>query len=140
MNQELKNPSIGRNIERIRKLRGIKQEELASGLGITRQAVSRIEQSENVDDEKLDQIAMLLGVTTEGIKNFSEASTINYIQNNYEGSNKETHNVSVHNQNCTFNPLEKYMELVEENKKLYLQIIQTEREKNELLKEKIKSK
>jgi transcriptional regulator with XRE-family HTH domain len=124
--------SIGRNIEKIRKLRDITQGDLALKLGITRQAVSKIEQSETIDDEKLDQIAKVLGVSADGIKNFSEAGTINYVQNNYEGSLKESSNIFA-NTNCTFNPFDKVMELVEENRKLYNQLVQTEREKNEIL-------
>jgi transcriptional regulator with XRE-family HTH domain len=129
MNQEVERPSIGRSIERIRKLRGFKQDELANFLGITRQGVSKIEQSENVDDEKLEQIASFLGVSKEGIKNFSEEGTFNYVQNNYEGSSSN-YNGLYH---CTFNPLEKYIAVVEENKRLYEQLLKSEREKVEIL-------
>jgi transcriptional regulator with XRE-family HTH domain len=129
MNQELKRPSIGRSIERIRKLRGFKQEELASYLGITRQGVSKIEQSENIEDDKLDQIASFLGVSKEGIKNFSEEATFNYVQNNYEGSSSNYNGLY----ECTFNPLEKYIAVVEKNEKLYEQLLKSEREKNEML-------
>jgi len=136
MNQDLKSPSIGRSIERIRKLRGFKQEELASYLGITRQGVSKIEQSENIEDEKLEQIASFLGVSKEGIKNFSEEGTFNYVQNNYEGSSSN-YNGLYH---CTFNPLEKYIEVVEENKRLYEQLLKSEREKVEMLQKFIEKK
>ena len=44
---------IGRKISRIRELRGIKQETLAQELGVSQQAVSKLEQSEAVDDDKL---------------------------------------------------------------------------------------
>jgi len=44
---------IGRKISRIRELRGMKQEALAAELGISQQAVSKIEQSADVDGEAL---------------------------------------------------------------------------------------
>ncbi|WP_229669410.1 helix-turn-helix domain-containing protein, partial [Yeosuana aromativorans] len=78
---------IGRKISRIRELRGMKQETLAEELGISQQAVSKIEQSPQIEDDKLEQIAKALGVTKEAIQNFSEERLIYNIQNNYEGSN-----------------------------------------------------
>ena len=125
------NTHIGRKISRIRELRGIKQETLASELGVSQQSVSRMEQSEVLEDDVLENIAKILGVTTDAIKNFSEEAVVNYFN---------TFNQSVsssnfgHNNTCTFNPLDKLMELVEENKKLYERLLQAEKEKNELLK------
>jgi hypothetical protein len=75
-------------------------------------------------------------VPAEAIRNFDEEMAIFNIQNNYEGSNKGDNNIySVNNENnnCTFNPLEKYIEVIEENKKLYERLLQSEKEKNELL-------
>ncbi len=119
--------SIGKKIEKLRKMRDMKQEALAEALGISRQSVSRIEQSDEVDDEKLQQIAKALGVTVETIKNYSDEATINYIQYNYEGSNKHATNFStINNHDCTFNPIEKIVEL-------YDSLLKSEREKNALL-------
>ena len=72
---------IGRKIGRIRELRGMKQETLAEELGISQQAVSKIEQSETIEKDKLDQIAKVLGVTKEGIENFSDEAIFNIIGN-----------------------------------------------------------
>ena len=44
---------LGRKIERVRRLRGMTQAELGDLLGITKQAVSKIEQTEKFDDERL---------------------------------------------------------------------------------------
>ncbi len=104
----------------------MKQETLADAIGVSRQSISKIEQADEIEDEKLEQIAKALGVTVEAIKNFNEDATINYNQFNYEGSNKDAGNVWVHNHHCTFNPIEKIVEL-------YERVIQTEREKNALL-------
>jgi transcriptional regulator with XRE-family HTH domain len=70
--------NIGRKISKIRELRGIKQEALATELGISQQAISKIEQSADVDGEALEKIAKILGVTPEAIKNFSEEAVVNY--------------------------------------------------------------
>jgi len=123
---------IGRKIGRIRELRGIKQEFLASELGVSQQSISRIEQSETVEEDKLQQIAQVLGVTAEAIKNFSEEAVINIISSTLHD------NAGSVNNNCTlnFNPMDKLFEVIEENKKLYERLLQSEREKVELLKSK----
>ncbi len=41
----------------------MKQGTLAEELGISHQAVSKIEQSEKIEEEKLEKIAKVLGVT-----------------------------------------------------------------------------
>lgn len=125
---EATTPHIGRKISRIRELRGMKQEALAAELGISQQAVSKIEQSAEVETEALSKIASALGVTPEGIKKFSEEAVFNIIGNNYHDNSS-----SVQYQ-CTFNPIDKLVEVFEENKKLYEQLLASEREKVELLK------
>ena len=77
---------MGRKIERIRTIKGLKQETLAKELGMTQSALSKIERSETVEDDTLQQIAKALDMSVEAIKNFSEERVVNYIQNNYEGS------------------------------------------------------
>ena len=59
---------IGRKIERIRRLRGMTQTDLGDLLGITKQAVSKMEQSEKIEDERIKRVADALGVTEEGLK------------------------------------------------------------------------
>ena len=113
---------VGRKISRLREQRGIKQETLAEQLGISLQSVSKIEQSEQVEDITLERIAKVLGVTPTDIKNASEETVINNIQNNYEGSST----VGQYNQHCTINPIEKIAEL-------YDALIKSEREKIALL-------
>jgi len=127
------NNHIGRKISRIRELRGIKQEVMASELGVSQQTVSRIEQSETIEDDVLAKVAGVLGVSAEAIKNYSDEAVIYNIQNNYEGSHNQGANVG---HQFNFNPIEKLVELFEENKKLYERLLQAEKEKNELLKQK----
>jgi transcriptional regulator with XRE-family HTH domain len=121
---------LGRKISRIRELRGIKQETLAAELGVSQQTVSRMEQSEVLEDDVLAKVAGILGVTTEAIKNYSDEAVIYNIQNNYEGSNNHGANVG---HQFNFNPIEKLVELFEENRALYERLLQAEKEKNELL-------
>jgi transcriptional regulator with XRE-family HTH domain len=52
---------ISRKISKIRELKGIKQETLAMELGISQQAVSKIEQNAEVETEALNKIAKVLG-------------------------------------------------------------------------------
>lgn len=123
---------IGRKISRIRELRGMKQETLAAELGISQQAISKIEQSAEVEDSALEKIASVLGVSANAIKNYSDEAVIHNIQNNYDSS--VVNAGPTVNQNCTFNPIDKLIEVYEENKKLYEQLLASEREKVEILK------
>ena len=75
-------PHIGRKIERIRTLKGIKQETLAAKLGMSQGTLSKIEQSEKVDEDKLKLIADALELSVDAIKNFNEDAIVNNIQNN----------------------------------------------------------
>jgi transcriptional regulator with XRE-family HTH domain len=126
---------IGRKISRIRELRGIKQEHLAEELGVSQQSISRMESSEVVEDELLERVAKILGVPVEGIKNFSEEAVVNYFNNFHDNSGAGA--LSPYG-TFHFNPLDKLMEVVEENKALYERLLKSEQEKVELLKQQIK--
>lgn len=65
-------PHVGKAIECIRKLRGYTQKSLATQLGISKQAVSKLEQSEVIYDTRLKEIADVLGVTVRGLKAFKQ--------------------------------------------------------------------
>ena len=127
MSTETKN-HIGRKISRIRELRGMKQEALAAALGVSQQSVSNIENSETIEDSKLEEVAKVLGVTVDAIKNFSEEAAINYFNNFYDNSFTNSQG-SFSPNNCTFNPLDKLIESIEENKKLYERLLQAEKDK-----------
>ena len=70
------NSHLGRKIERIRRLRGMTQTDLGELLGVTKQAISKMEQSEKIDDDKLKQVADALGVTEDGLKKFTEETHV----------------------------------------------------------------
>jgi hypothetical protein len=84
----------------------------------------------------LAQVAAILKVPVEAIKNFDEEKAVYNIQNNYEGSNNNNHGLNYGTIN--FNPIDKLIEVYEENKKLYEQLLSSEREKNSLLKSQLK--
>jgi transcriptional regulator with XRE-family HTH domain len=115
-------PHIGKKIKRLRELKGMKQETLAAALGISHQAVSKMEQSETIEEDQLSQVALALEVTPDAIRNFNEESAVNIIASNHNGSGQS----SAINFQCDFNPIEKIVEL-------YERLLQSEREKNELL-------
>ncbi|OJW84158.1 MAG: hypothetical protein BGO69_11850 [Bacteroidetes bacterium 46-16] len=118
---EIATPHIGKKIERIRSLRGIKQETLAAALNMSQGAVSKLEQSETIEDEKLKLIAEALGVSVDAIKNFDENAILG--TSNFFNSHFQDNAAAVINQ---FNPIEKIVEL-------YERLLESERQKNELL-------
>jgi transcriptional regulator with XRE-family HTH domain len=110
-------PHIGRKIERIRTIKGIKQSELAEKIGMQQGTLSKIEQSEKVESEKLKQIAEALEMTEDAIANFNEDAVISTINS--------FHDSSAFNFQCQFNPIDKIVEL-------YERLLKSEREKNEI--------
>lgn len=107
----------------------MKQEALAAELGISQQAISKIEQSEKIEEEILAKIATALGVSSEAISNFSDEVLIFHIQNMHDNSTAYQYN-----HQCTFNPIEKIVELYDEKVALLERLLASEKEKNELLK------
>ncbi|WP_288878846.1 helix-turn-helix domain-containing protein [Pedobacter panaciterrae] len=127
MTDFLKASSIGRKIERVRKIKGFKQDALARMIGVSPQTISRLEQSDNIDEEKLEQIAKALGVTVDDIKNFDEEAIFNnFIENN-----------ETINQGCdvVYNS-----ESVEKIVELYEALLKSEREKIEMLQKQLQGK
>ncbi|MCX2476105.1 helix-turn-helix transcriptional regulator [Pedobacter sp. MC2016-05] len=120
---------LGRKISRIRELRGIKQEALANELGISQQAISKLEQSEDIEDSTLDKVAKVLGVTAEGIKQYSDEAVFNVISNTFHNTSSDNSTLiaSSLNYQPTFNTIEKIVEL-------YERLLASEREKIDLLK------
>jgi transcriptional regulator with XRE-family HTH domain len=107
----------------------MKQEALAAELGISQQAISKIEQSADIDGEVLEKIAKVLGLTSEAIKAFTEEAIFNIISNTFHNTSSDNSTLiaSSLNYQPTFNTVEKIVEL-------YERLLQSEQEKNELLK------
>lgn len=126
METSIKKPDmhLGRKVGRMRELLGIKQETLAAELGISQQAVSKLEQSEKIDDEKLEQVAKVLGIKSEAIRNFNEEAALSIISNTFNSNDSSTLNAI--NYYPTFNPYDKIVEL-------YEALLRSEREKVAML-------
>lgn len=119
----------GRNVKRFREMLGIKQEALAYELGDdwNQKKVSLLESKETIDTDVLEQVAKILKVPTEAIKNFDEEKVINIISNTFHDF-KDNAIASAMNYQCTFNPIDKVMELFE-------RLLASEKEKTDLMKE-----
>jgi transcriptional regulator with XRE-family HTH domain len=120
----------GRNVKRIREMLGMKQDALAMELGLSQQAVSALEQKEKIDDKILADVAKILKVPAEAIRNMTDDSAASFINTFNDNS---INNGPLGNYQCTFNLLDKYVEQVEENKRLYQELVKEKDEKIALL-------
>ena len=107
----------GRNIKRFREMLQIKQEALAWELGEdwSQKRVSLLEQKEVIEQDILDKVAEILKIPAEAIKNFDEENAVNIIASTFHDSAiantfKDESQVNFH---CSFNPLDKMVELYE---------------------------
>ncbi len=125
----------GRNVKRFREMMGIKQEALAFDLGDdwNQKKVSALEQREHIETGILQQIADVLKIPVEAFKNFDEEQAINIISNTF--TSNDTSTINAINPNCTFNvnPIEKWIEALEEIKRLNAEIIRVKDEQIALL-------
>jgi transcriptional regulator with XRE-family HTH domain len=114
----------GRNVKRFREMLGVKQEALASSLGEdwSQKKVSLLEQKETLEPEILDQVAKILKISPEAIRSFSEEAANHFFNTFYDHSG--------FNYQCTFNPLDKVMELFE-------RLLASEKEKVQILEKKL---
>ncbi|SEW51882.1 helix-turn-helix transcriptional regulator [Chitinophaga arvensicola] len=123
----------GKNIKRFREMLGMKQDALAFELGDdwNQKKVSLLEGKETVEQEILEQVAKILKVSPEAIKNFNEEAAINIISNTF--SHNQQAGAYIVNNNPTFNPIDKIVQLYDEKIELYERMLASEKEKNELL-------
>lgn len=115
---------IGHNVQIIRNLKGIKQETIASIIGISQSEYSIIENSDVIDDGLLVKIAEILNVTPEIIKEFNENHAFYSIENKIENTTISENGYGIHQ---VFSPVEKIVEL-------YERLLESEKEKIEILK------
>ena len=118
----------GRNIKRFRELMGIKQEALAHELGAdwSQKKISLLEQKEEVEEELLRQVGEILRIPVEAFQNFDEEQAINIIANTFDNGSIGFQK----NDNCTFNPIDKLIQLHEEKIALYERML---KEKDEMM-------
>jgi transcriptional regulator with XRE-family HTH domain len=122
----------GRNIKRFREMLGLKQDALAAELGDdwSQKKVSMLEAKETIEQNIIEQVAKVMKIPVDAIKNFDEDQAINIISNTFDnGSFINTG----HNPTFNVNPMEKWLEALEENKRLYEALLKSEREKVSML-------
>lgn len=109
--EEIQHIHQGRNIKRFREMLGMKQEILADQLGEdwTQKKVSQLESKEKIEEDILEQVAKILKVPTEAIKNFDVDQAVNIISNTF---NDQSNGFNYY-PNFTFNPIDKMVELYE---------------------------
>ncbi len=138
MTHTASNPKIheGRNVKRFREMLGIKQDALAFELGDewNQQRISTLEQKEKIDSEILEQVAAILKIPAEAIRNFDEEQAVNIISNTFHDSSFVNHDSSFVNLGNTntfnINPLAELRRLHEEKMELYERML---KEKDEMM-------
>lgn len=116
---------MGLKISGARRLVGVTQQDLADRLGVTKQAISKLEQTENVDDQRLNKVADALGISVEGLKKFRNDNVLYTTNNFYEKCGVQATNVGSTNvENMHQFSIEQFMKLFEE-------LLKMEREKFE---------
>lgn len=121
----------GRNVKRFREMLGLKQEAFAAELGDdwNQKKVSLLEAKEEIETELLEQVAKLLKVPAEAIKNLDEDGAINIISNTFQDF-KDNAIASAMNYQCSFNPFDKVVQLYDEKIELYERMLT---DKNEMI-------
>lgn len=117
----------GRNVKRFREMLGLKQEAFAAELGEdwTQRRVSLLEGKEEIEPELLEQVAKVLKVPAEAIKNFDEQAAVNIITSSI--TNHDNSSVFGH---YHFNPIDKVIQLYDEKIDLYERML---KDKNEMI-------
>jgi transcriptional regulator with XRE-family HTH domain len=125
------NPKIheGRNLKRFREMMSVKQDTLAFELGEdwNQQKISLLEQKEKIDSDILEQVAAILKIPAEAIRNFDEEQAVNIISNTFHEKAFEN---SFNNGTINFHPVEKIIQLHEEKIALYERML---KEKDEMM-------
>ncbi|UPK72490.1 helix-turn-helix domain-containing protein [Chitinophaga filiformis] len=112
----------GRAIKRIREMRDMKQQSLGDLLGKIRNEVwdqkkiSALEAKEAIEPNLLADVSKALGVTPESIENFDESVALNVFANTFNSNDTSTLNAI--NYGCTFNPIDKIVEILQEQNKV----------------------
>ena len=125
---------IGGNIKRLRRILDMKQEVFAdlmtkeTGEAWSQQRVSLLENRPDIDVKLLDQVAKVLSVAPDVIKNLDEDSGINVFNNTFNDN-------AVNNSNfkCTLNPIEVIVEQAKKNEELYKRLLTEKDERIRLL-------
>jgi len=128
----------GRNIKRFREMLGIKQEALAFDLGEdwNQKKISLLEQKDVVEEALLQKISEVLNIPVEAFQNFDEEAAINLISCNFSDNAMFNNKVEIQN----INPIEKWIEALEEIKRLNAELIKAKDEQIRLMEKLIQDK
>lgn len=128
----------GRNVKRFREMLGIKQEALAFDLGDdwNQKKISMLEQKDVIEDSLLKQISGALRIPVEAFQNFDEEQAVNIISNTFNDQSNG------YNYYPTFNvnPVEKWIEALEEIKRLNLELLKAKDEHIKVLERLVSNK
>lgn len=115
-----------RNIKRFREMLGMKQEALAYELrdDWNQKKISLLEAKEKVEADILEQVATILKINPEAIRNFDEEAVFSIINNTYHNTSSDNSTLiaSSVNYQPTFNTTDKIVEL-------YERLLQAEKDK-----------
>ena len=121
----------GRNLKRFREMLNIKQEALAYDLGEdwNQKKISMLEQKDVIEDNLLKQISAVLKIPVEAFQNFDEEQAINFISNTFNDQSNGYNYYPTFN----INPIEKWLEALEEIKRLNLELLKAKDEQIKVL-------
>ncbi|OOG75169.1 helix-turn-helix transcriptional regulator [Flavobacterium sp. A45] len=121
----------GRNVKRFREMLGIKQEALAFDLGNdwNQKKISVLEQKDVIEDDLLKQISGALRIPVEAFQNFDEEQAVNIISNTFNDQSNGYNYYPTFN----INPVEKWIEALEEIKRLNLELLKAKDEQIKVL-------
>ena len=112
------------------------KEDLRDTYGIPYEIHDKPFESETLITENARQkMSNALGVNSDAIKNFSEEAVFNQFNNTLNDNSSLSQNYQ-----CTFNPIDKWAEAIEENKKLYEALLESERKRIALLEKLLEEK
>ena len=138
MESTIRRNSQGANVRRWREWRNMNQDVLAEKIGTSQATLSAYEKKEQLDPEILEKIAKALDIPVEAITELEQGTSINIIARNW-GYNAYASNNTVNN-NPTFNPIDKIVELYNERIALYERMLKEKESVIELLQEITKEK
>jgi transcriptional regulator with XRE-family HTH domain len=126
---------LGRNVQRIREIIGMKQSALADNTDMSQQNISKLENSPIISEETLERLAKGLGVTSEFIKSFNEEKAVYNIQSNItvqeNGSNTQQNQPVFYTSDIAIQLIEKLLESEREKVALLQELLKEAKGKKE---------
>lgn len=140
MESTVRRNSQGANVRRWREWRNMNQDVLAEKIGTSQATLSAYEKKEQLDPEILEKIAKALDIPVEAITELEQGTSINIISGNWSDNACASNTMNAINNNPTFNPIDKIIELYNERIALYERMLKEKESVIELLQEIAKEK